>query len=165
MSVGELVRRTRTASYIAKFGSPEYPRLIENEFTFTRLARLCRLNVSETRIQKGALVVNKVRSHVFDRATKRVQRIHVEDMLQVMDRFPNSKYTLEFDDLLGMAMQQLGVSKRWVCSMLSNFTFSAISSVTETCMRRTLALFVTGPMDNGVSLRCTTSCPHCHIGA
>ncbi len=124
MSLGEIVRSSRTSSYIAKFDSPEFPNLIPNEFAFTRLARLCRIEVAEAQVRSGALVTSRF-DRIFNQYTSRMQRVHVEDMVQVMDQFPNSKYSMEFSDLLN-AMAQLGVSKSTLLDTLKLYVFSYI---------------------------------------
>ena len=121
LSIGELVRATRRASLIAKFDSPEFAGLLENEYAFTRLARLCRLDVSETRLISGVLVITRF-DRSYNSATRQQTKIHVEDMLQVMDLFPNSKYSLEYVDLLD-AMQRLGTSKSTLLDALELYVF------------------------------------------
>jgi serine/threonine-protein kinase HipA len=49
--------------------------------------------------------------------------IHVEDMCQVMDIFPNGKYSMEFDAIM-VAMERLAVSKAALLDALRLFVFS-----------------------------------------
>jgi serine/threonine-protein kinase HipA len=124
LSIGAIVRTGRTASFIAKFASPDFPHLLENEFAFMRLAKRCRLNVANVRLTTKALIVQR-----FDRrpqpGSRGFAKEHVEDMLQVMDRFPNSKYSMEYDEILA-AMRALGVSKATLLNALRLYVFSYV---------------------------------------
>ena len=124
LSLGEIVRASRTSDYIAKFDSPEYPNLLENEFAFTRLAKFCRLEVSQTQLRADVLVLKRF-DRAYDSVTKRMNKVHVEDMLQVMDLFPNSKYSMEYTDIL-RAIRELGGSKATLLDALRLFVFSYI---------------------------------------
>lgn len=124
MSLGQLVRSSRGSTFIAKFESPEFPKLIENEFIFTNLARRCRLEVPTATLRAGALVTKRF-DRRFDIDTNQTQKLHVEDMLQVMDMFPNSKYSMEYADLM-RAMQELGVSKATLLDAVKLYVFSYI---------------------------------------
>ena len=124
LSLGELVRSSRSARYIAKFDPPEFPDLTRNEFTMTRLAKLCRLNVSHTKLESGVLVIRRF-DRTFEPKSNRLAKVHVEDMLQAMDLFPNSKYSLEYVELL-QAMQQIGVSKAAMLEAIQLYVFSYI---------------------------------------
>ncbi len=124
LSLGEIVRASRTADYIAKFDSLEFPHLLENEFAFTRLAKFCRLEVSQTQLRADVLVLKRF-DRAYDSVTKRMNKVHVEDMLQVMDLFPNSKYSMEYADILRV-IQELGVSKATLLDALRLFVFSYI---------------------------------------
>lgn len=124
LSLGEIVRESRTSDYIAKFDSPEYPHLLENEFAFTRLAKFCRLEVSQTQLRADVLVLKRF-DRAYDSVTKRMNKVHVEDRLQVMDLFPNSKYSMEYTDIL-RAIQELGGSKATLLDALRLFVFSYI---------------------------------------
>jgi serine/threonine-protein kinase HipA len=124
LSLGEIVRASRKSASIAKFDPPEFPGLIKNEFAFMRLAKRCRLDVATVRLEPEALIVTRF-DRRFDGAKDRVERVHVEDTLQVMDLFPNSKYSLEYGDLM-TAMRELGVSKATLLDALRLYVFSYI---------------------------------------
>lgn len=122
LSIGQVVRSGRNSSFIAKFNSPEFPRLIENEFACMRLAKKCRLNVATVQLDPRALIVQR-----FDRVSlansATIKKIHVEDMLQAMDLFPNQKYSLEYFEVM-KAMESLGVSKATLLDAIRLFAFS-----------------------------------------
>lgn len=124
LSLGELVRSSRTARYIAKFNSPDFPNLILNEYVFTRLAKRCRLRVSKTELRADTLVIQRF-DRWFNPQTKMMQKLHVEDMVQVMNLYPNGKYSMEYGDLLA-AMEELGVSKATLLEALKLYVFSYI---------------------------------------
>ncbi len=124
LSLGQIVGASRTRRYVAKFQSRQFPNLLENEFAFTQLARRCRLNVSETELVDGVLVMKRF-DRIYDKPAQALRSLHVEDMLQVMDLFPNSKYSMEYFDLLS-AMADLGVSKATLLDSLELYLFSYI---------------------------------------
>jgi serine/threonine-protein kinase HipA len=124
LSLGELVRSSRTSQHIIKFDPPEYPNLSENEHALMRLARRCRVEAADTRLEDRALIVKRF-DRIYDKGSKKINRVHVEDMLQVMDRFPNSKYALEYSELVG-AMRGLAVSQGSLLSALRLYVFSYI---------------------------------------
>lgn len=122
LSVGELMRASRRSQYIAKFEPPEFPGLLQNEHDFTRLAKLCRLHTSDTRLRGNALVIKRF-DRIFDPSTKSLRKVHVEDLLQVMDLYPSSKYAVDFQEVM-TAMQTLGVSKATLLEALQLYVFS-----------------------------------------
>ncbi len=124
LSLGEIVYATRRATYIAKFPSPDYPDLLSNEHAFMRLARRCHLDVSETRLAPNALIVKRF-DREFSQQTGRMEKVHTEDMLQAMDLYPNSKYSLEYQVLM-RAVQALGVSKATLLDALRLYVFSYV---------------------------------------
>lgn len=113
-TVGELVQSGRRSESIVKFSPPEFPDLLANEAAVMRLARRCGLETPDVRLRDGALVVTR-----FDRPT----RIHVEDLTQVMDRYPHAKYTPEYFEIMD-AMTALGVSKAGLLDALRLYAFS-----------------------------------------
>ena len=124
LSLGQLVRSSRNSRYLIKFDPPEYPNLSVNEHAIMRLARRCKIEAAETRLEKDALVVRRF-DRIHDRISSQLNRIHVEDMLQVMDRFPNSKYAIEYGELL-TAMSDLGVPKASLLSAIRLYVYSYI---------------------------------------
>ena len=124
MSLGEIVRASRTHMFIAKFESPEFPDLIRNEHATMRLAKRCNIETADIRMEPNALIVRRF-DRVFNPDTKRMEKMHVEDLLQVMDLFPSSKYTMEYGDLMS-AMSSLEVSKAALLDVLHLFVFSYI---------------------------------------
>ncbi len=124
MSLGEIMRASRTHMFIAKFESPDFPDLIRNEHATMRLAKRCHIETADIRMEPNALIVRRF-DRVFNPDKKRMEKIHVEDMLQVMDLFPSSKYTMEYSDLMA-AMAILGVSKAALLDVLHLFVFSYI---------------------------------------
>ncbi len=124
LSIGQLIRSSRNSRYIIKFDPPEYPHLSANEHALMRLARRCKIEVADTTLRDQALVVTRF-DRVYDPQSKQMTRVHVEDLLQVMDRFPNSKYAVEYGEILG-AMNDLGVSKASLLSAVRLYVYSYI---------------------------------------
>lgn len=96
-----------TGHWIAKFGSPAFQRLVDNEMAMLDWAQRCGLDVPEHRIIRASeiedipadfdgdqdvLIVRR-----FDR--EGVRRIHQEDFAQVFDIAPEDRYTWEVPEL------------------------------------------------------------------
>lgn len=124
LSLGELVRASRKSRFIIKFDPPEYPNLSQNEHAFMRLAKYCKIEVAETKLLDRSLIVKRF-DRIYDKTSKQMSRVHVEDMLQVMDKFPNSKYAMEYGELMS-SMQNLGVSKASLLAATRLYVFSYI---------------------------------------
>ena len=124
MSLGEIMRASRNHMFIAKFESPDFPDLIRNEHATMRLAKRCNIQTADIRMEPNALIVRRF-DRIFNPDKKRMEKVHVEDMLQVMDLFPSSKYTMEYADIM-TAMANLGVSKAALLDVLHLFVFSYI---------------------------------------
>lgn len=121
LSIGGLVRASRAEVYIAKFESSLFPRINANEEIFMNLARRCGLKVPKTKLVGNTLIVKR-----FDRKTGKSspkKKLHVEDMLQALDLFPNSKYSLEYSELL-TRMVELQVSKATLLDALRLYLYS-----------------------------------------
>ena len=122
MSLGQLIRTSRNPGYLAKFSNPDFPGVLENEHACMRLARACGLETAVVRLQGGALVVTRF-DRQYDKERAQMEKLHVEDMLQVMDRYPNSKYTPDYLDLM-RAMEALGASKATLLDALRLYVYS-----------------------------------------
>jgi serine/threonine-protein kinase HipA len=121
LSIGGLVRASRAEVYIAKFESSLFPRINANEEIFMNLARRCGLKVPDVRLIGSTLIIKRFDRTASKRRTKR--KLHVEDMLQAMDLFPNSKYSLEYSELLAR-MVELQVSKAALLDALRLYLYS-----------------------------------------
>lgn len=124
LSIGGIVRSGRKAGYIVKFNPPEYPGLIKNEFACMNLARHCGIRVPRVRIDQGALIVTRF-DRLWDKRARLLRKLHVEDMCQVMDLFPNAKYAMEYSDLL-TEMAKQGVSKPSLLDAIRLYVYSYI---------------------------------------
>jgi len=120
MSLGGIVRASRGARYIAKFPPREFPGLPENELACMTLAKRCGLRTPKVRIEKGIYIIER-----FDRPTigaDGVVKVHVEDMLQVMDLFPYSKYGVDFVEIC-QEMERIGVSAASILETVKLYAF------------------------------------------
>lgn len=121
LSIGDLSRTSRRSRHIAKFPNPEFPGILTNEHACMTLARRCGLEAAETSIRPEALIVRR-----FDRVPRTgggFSKVHVEDLLQVMDRYPYAKHTHEYVELME-AMARIGVAKAGLLSALRLYVFS-----------------------------------------
>lgn len=87
-----------------------------------RLARRCGIPVPIAEHRNGAYVVER-----FDRAQSgnsgKMQKLHVEDVLQLTDRFPHAKYTLDFVEV-GEVLVRLGVGLADLARLIQLYAFS-----------------------------------------
>jgi serine/threonine-protein kinase HipA len=121
MSLGGIVRASRGPWYIAKFPTGDLPGLAENEAACMTLARKCGVRVPRATVKNGIYIVER-----FDRENiggGAVRKFHVEDMLQVMNLFPNSKYSLDFVEIC-QAMEGVGVSAAGILETIRLYAFS-----------------------------------------
>lgn len=110
--------------WIAKFGSPAYQRLVQNEQAMLEWARECGLNVPEHRVIRGSeidslpedfdpnqdvLVVRR-----FDRGDGGA-RIHQEDFAQVFDIAPEERYASESPELGWLHYGSIGAVVHALC--------------------------------------------------
>jgi len=121
MSIASIVRASRDARYIAKFPPPEFPGLPTNELACMTLAKRCGLRVPKAKVEKGVYVIER-----FDRESRgpgNLRKVHVEDMLQVMNLFPSSKYHVDFAEIC-QEMEKVGVSKAGILETIKLYAFS-----------------------------------------
>lgn len=97
-----LRKRGTTRHYLLKLSPPDFPRLVENEAFFMAASRAAGIETAEVELVRdargeAALVVER-----FDRvaaADGSVQRIHQEDVCQLLGRYPADKYRLKLQDV------------------------------------------------------------------
>lgn len=116
MSIGSITRSARGHGFLAKFPSPGHPGLVENENFCMKCARYAGIRAAKTEVRDGALVVRR-----FDRLG--TSQLHVEDALQLMDRFPNSKYSFEWAEI-GDYLMTRGFGRTVVLGMLKLYVYS-----------------------------------------
>ena len=121
MSIGGIVRASRGTRYIAKFPPKEFPGLPENEMACMNLARKCGLRAPRAKLERGIYVVERFDREGID--SDRVRKVHVEDLLQVMDLFPNSKYGVDFVEIC-QEMERVGVSPAGILEAVKLYAFS-----------------------------------------
>ncbi len=123
MSLGGLVRTHRQDRFIAKFPTERFPGLPQNEAACMMLARRCGLRTPKAWVQNGVYVVER-----FDRVktpTGEIEMLHLEDMIQVMNLFPNAKYSVDFEAIC-RAMVEVGVSAAGLLETIKLYAFSFI---------------------------------------
>jgi serine/threonine-protein kinase HipA len=89
--------RLRGKSYLLKLAPPEFPRLVENEAFFMRLAQAAGLEAARVEIVRDAGGESGLLVERFDRVARAdgsFQRLHQEDACQLLDRYPADKYRL-----------------------------------------------------------------------
>jgi serine/threonine-protein kinase HipA len=97
-----LRKRGTPRNYLLKLSPPDVPRLVENEAFFMAASRAAGIETAEVELVRdargeAALVVER-----FDRVAAsdgNVQRIHQEDVCQLLGRYPADKYRLKLQDV------------------------------------------------------------------
>jgi serine/threonine-protein kinase HipA len=95
-------RRGARRRFLLKLSPPDLPRLVENEAFFMAAARAVGFRVANVELVHDAsgeagLVVER-----FDRVERpdgTLERVHQEDVCQLLDRYPADKYRLKLQDV------------------------------------------------------------------
>lgn len=95
--------KSRNKQFILKFDSIETPDLVENEWYSLKLAKICGLDVNETKViedsngEKALLVTRFDRQWLPEK--KKMIRFHQEDACQFLDYYPADKYNLTMQEV------------------------------------------------------------------
>lgn len=86
------------AAFILKLNPPKLPMLVQNEHFFMRMAHDCGLAAARTHLvhDRGGhagLLVERF-DRVWSKETKALQKVHLEDACQFLDRYPADKYRI-----------------------------------------------------------------------
>ncbi|MBX7137049.1 MAG: HipA domain-containing protein [Oligoflexia bacterium] len=95
--------RSRNHEYILKLTPKDYPLLVENEAFFMHMAWSCGLATAPVKLVRdrggnAGLLVRRF-DRIYDRPTKRFNRIHQEDACQFLDRYPADKYRIGLSEI------------------------------------------------------------------
>lgn len=93
----------RVPAGILKLPVERFPRLIENEHFFLRVAKSCGLEVNRAELVEDAFGNRGLLVHRFDRRLSRgkiVERYHVEDGAQLLNVYPGRKYDVSWQALI-----------------------------------------------------------------
>lgn len=123
ISIGAIARFTRGPEWIVKLPNPAYPGILENEHACMTLAKRCGLLVAETRLMGDKLLVRRFDRVKPNQSTGTRMKVHVEDGLQLLDQYPNSKYTSDFQALVDQ-FRKIGLPPAAVVRIVQLFLFS-----------------------------------------
>ena len=88
---------------ILKLTPTDFPKIVENEYFFTEMARACGLEVPRCMLVRdrdgstGLLLERFDRS--YNKNRKQAEKIHQEDACQFLDKYPADKYRLSFREI------------------------------------------------------------------
>ncbi|MCH8978908.1 MAG: HipA domain-containing protein [Armatimonadetes bacterium] len=88
--------------FLLKFEDPAYPKLATNECAVMSLAAKCGLPVAKTKVIRDAHGEEALVVERFDRVrsgTGSMEKVHVEDACQFLDRYPADKYNLSLSEV------------------------------------------------------------------
>ena len=117
MSIGHAIASQRTGHRIVKIPPREYPGILPNEEYFMKLAPKAGLPTARVTLDGENLVI-----HRFDRQADSRQ-IHIEDTLQILDLYPNAKYSLDYLEIMDAA-QSLEVGNATMLALLRLYAYS-----------------------------------------
>ncbi len=88
---------------ILKLTPADFPKITENEFFITEMARACGMEVPRCMLVKDRNGASGLLLERFDRrfnkASKQVEKVHQEDACQFLDRYPADKYRLSLSEI------------------------------------------------------------------
>jgi serine/threonine-protein kinase HipA len=91
-----------TSSAILKLNPNRYPLLVQNEFTFLKLAKVCGIQPAKARLVHDELGEPGLWVDRFDRVRVRrsIAKLHQEDMCQITNTSPANKYKLSLRNVV-----------------------------------------------------------------
>ena len=92
-----LPARFRGGEFILKLNPPEFPKVVENEAYFLKLAKSCGLKSAKASIVTDSTGKTGILVRRFDRPNEGVQ-LAMEDSCQVLDRWPAQKYQITAEE-------------------------------------------------------------------
>lgn len=116
ISIGSAAKAGRFKGHLIKMSPPYYDRLVENEALFMKLAKLVGIKAAGCQVHDQFLVVKR-----FDLTAR--GRLHVEDGLQILNLFPNSKYGREWVEIMDEAAS-LPLSSFDLARMIELYAYS-----------------------------------------
>ncbi len=123
LSIGSGIAASRGPQAIVKVEPANYLGILENEHFFMRLSTKAGLRAAKVELVSDCLVV-----HRFDRIKRPghpPQQVHVEDSLQLLDRYPLAKYSLDYLEILDVA-RELGAAKPVFLDLLRLYAYSFV---------------------------------------
>lgn len=121
-------RRAGRAHHLLKLSPPEFPRLVENEAFFMAAARSVGLRTATVELVHDADGVAGLAVERFDRvvgADGATERIHQEDLCQLLDRYPADKYRLKLQEVFdALALTTAPVVARLELLRLQAFSYA-----------------------------------------
>lgn len=86
---------------LLKLNPADKPRLVENEAFFMRMARSCGIEVADTKLVSDRSGASGLLVRRFDRVRmgERLERIHLEDACQFLNRYPADKYRIPCSEI------------------------------------------------------------------
>ncbi|MEQ1891113.1 MAG: HipA domain-containing protein [Planctomycetota bacterium] len=95
-------KRGGRVHYLLKLSPPELPRLVENEAFFMAAARAVGLRTAPVELVRDATGEVGLAVERFDRVARpdgTIERVHQEDICQLLERYPADKYRLKLQDV------------------------------------------------------------------
>lgn len=120
--------KSNAGEFILKLNSPDKPDLVANEAFFLKFAKICRIDAVQARIVFDSAGMSGLLVRRFDREVdsnnQRASKLHVEDACQFLDRYPASKYTVSFAEVLQGILEFATASKAEVLKCLRLYAFA-----------------------------------------
>jgi len=114
--------------FILKLNPPDKPELVANEAFFLKFAKTCRIDAAQARVVFDSAGMSGLLVKRFDREvdpkTQQASKLHVEDACQFLDKYPASKYTVSFAEVLQGILEFATAPKAEVLKCLRLYAFS-----------------------------------------
>lgn len=114
--------------YILKLTPPKIPLLVENEHCFLEIAKLCGIEVNESKLVTDATGKTGLLVTRFDRQylskSEGYRKFHLEDACQFLNQYPSEKYRLTHREIAEGIKQFSSVSALDLLSYLKLIVFS-----------------------------------------
>lgn len=95
--------KNKRAAYFLKLTPTDYPKLVENESFFMKVAKSAEIDVARTELVRDSTSASALLVERFDRVPRKgggFTRIHQEDACQLLDRYPADKYRLNLREIM-----------------------------------------------------------------
>lgn len=141
------VRLESIPSAILKLNPERFPRLVQNEHFFLRMAKACgipaaKASIVEDRLGEVGLLVER-----FDRVRegKTVRKLHQEDACQLLDVVPAHKYNLAMREIAGVIADRASAPIVEITRLLQLYAFSYLVGNSD-LHGKNISLYWRGPV-------------------
>lgn len=116
-----VVGRRPTQQHILKFEPAEYPGLLQNEHFFMEFARAGGFPTARTQLVEDAVGTRAILVERFDRT--KLDKIHTEDLCQLLGRYPQDKYKISVREVVQLIKKVSAAPEADIVQFLAIYLF------------------------------------------